>query len=463
MEAITRRHFTQTVLAAGAVSALSASRIMGANERIRLGFIGLGNRGDQVLDGFLAHGDAQVTAVCDLNASYMDFAARKIGGAPRQIKDYRRLLELPDLDAVVISTPDHWHALQTIQACQAGKDVYVEKPLSLRVAEGRRMVEAARQNRRVVQVGIHRRSSPFCREAADFVRNGGIGKVTVARAFHIQNEWPHGIGNPPDGQPPADLDWEGWLGPAPRKPYNKNRTYYRFRWFFDYSGGQVTNFGVHYMDFIHWALGQSAPLRVTALGGRFAIEDNREIPDTLEAIWHYPGDTLVTFSQFNATAGQWSRPGCEVELRGTKGTLYLFGNGYEVVPDAITPNEFPARTPVDREYERRYRVGAKPMIEPRKAQGRADTAFHARNFLDCVKSRQPCNCDLETGHRSTSATLLANVAYRLHACLDWDAAAERFTNNPEANTHLDYPYRAPYGYEVPRHGRGGIRGGASGP
>lgn len=441
----TRRDFAKTVAAAG-VAALSQTRVLGANDRIRLGFIGVGNRGDQVLDAFLVHPDAEVAAVCDLSQAYMDFAAKKVGGSPRQFKDYRRLLEAKDLDAVVISTPDHWHALQMIEACAAGKDVYVEKPLSLRVAEGRRMVEAARKHQRVVQVGIHRRSVPLCREAADLVRSGALGKITVARAFHVQNEAPKGIGNAPDSAPPAELDWDAWLGPAPKVPYNVNRTFYRFRWFYDYSGGQVTNFGVHYLDFIQWALGKDAPQSVTALGGRFAgMRDNREIPDTLEAVWHYPGDTLVTFSQFNATAAPWSLPGCEVELRGTLGTLYLFGNRFEIVADEIKDNEFPARSPVDRAKERAYNVTHR-AIESRKVEGKntGDTAPHARNFLDCVKSRKPCNCDIETGHRSTSATLLANIAFHTRAVLDWDREQETFRNHPAANKLLQPAYRAPY-------------------
>lgn len=447
----TRRDFTKTLVLAGAATALSARGAAGANERVRLGFIGLGNRGDQVLDAFLKHPDAEVAAVCDLSQAYMDFASKKAGTSPKQFKDYRKLLEMPGLDAVVIATPDHWHTLQAIHTCQAGKDVYVEKPLSLCVAEGRRIADAVARYKRVCQVGIHRRSIAVCKEAADFVREGGLGKVTVARAFHIQNEWPSGIGNPPDGNPPADFDWDGWLGPAPKKAYNKNRTYYRFRWFYDYSGGQVTNFGVHYIDFIQWALGAEAPLSVMAMGGKPAgMKDNREIPDTLEAVWQYPGGTLVTFSQFNASAGTWSLPGCEVELRGTKGTLYLFGNGYEVVPDPISDDEFPARTPLTRQEDSRYRRDAKPLIEARKnrSQGTGDTTPHARNFLDCVKSRAKCNCDIETGHRSTSATLLANIALKTRTFLDWNARTEQFANNPAANKLLNYQYRA--GYTLPK-------------
>ena len=204
---------------------------------------------------------------------------------------------------------------------------------------------------------------------------------------------------------------------------------------------------MHYIDFIQWALGADAPTTVTALGARAAdLKDNREIPDTLEAIWQYPGGTLVTFSQFNATAGQWSVPGCELELRGTLGTLYLFGNGYEVVPDPISDDEFPARSPLTRAQDGRYRRNAKARIEPRKvhASSTADTAPHARNFLDCVKSRAKCNCDIEIGHRSTSATLLANIALKTRSVLEWDAQTEQFPNYPQANKLLRYQYRAPY-------------------
>jgi len=439
-----RRRFGQAAAAAWIGTALGGRRVLGANDRVRLGFIGVGNRGDQVLDGFLKHPDAEVVAICDIYQPYVDFAARKAGGQPRQFKDYRKLLDTKDLDAVVINTPDHWHALQMIHACEAGKDVYVEKPVSLVVNEGRAMVNAARRFERVVQVGLQRRSSPFIREAADLVRNGTIGKVTVVRSFHIQNEWPKGIDNPPDEAPPADFDWEAWLGPAPPRAYNKNRAFYRFRWFRDYSGGQLTNFGVHYMDVIQWALGHDAPLAVTAMGGKFAVEDNRDVPDTLEVLWMYPGGTLVTFSQYNATAAPAGLKGGEIEFRGTKGTLYLRGNGYEIVPDDVTPNAFPARTPVDRTVERGWRKGAKPLIEARTGSGQVDTADHARDFLDCVKSRAACRCDIETGHRSTSATLLGNVAHDMKAYLEWDRAAERFTNHDRANKRLEYPYRAPY-------------------
>lgn len=438
---LTRRDFTR---AAGIATALSYSRVLGANDRVRMGYVGLGNRGDQVHDAFLEHGDQQTVAICDLRDDYLDFAETKSRANPKRYKDYRRLLEDKEVDAVAIATPDHWHALMMIDACNAGKDVYVEKPLSLTVLEGRKMVEAAERTKRVVQVGIQRRSAPFLKEAAEFVRSGGIGHVTVAKGYHVLNEWPLGIGNPPDSTPPNEEQWDQWLGPAPKVPYNKNRTYYRFRWFYNYSGGQLTNFGVHYMDMLRWCFGQDAPRAVTALGGKYVVGDNREIPDTLEVLWHFDGPTMMVFSQYNANAAGGNIRSSEMELRGTKGTMYLDLNRWEVVPEQVADVEVPDRTPLDRQHERAWGKSRKPAIEGRAAKGSADTAFHARNFLDCVKSRAKCNCDILTGHLSTSATLIGNIALKTKSYLEWDARAERFTNNEGANKLLSYKYRAPY-------------------
>jgi predicted dehydrogenase len=448
MASIDRRQFGKSAALAGIGAALSQSRVWGANERIRIGCIGIGNRGDQVLDGFLTHKDAEVVAVCDIYEPYRKFAAAKVkdqgGRQPKEYANYLELLESKEVDAVVIGTPDHWHALQTIHACELGKDVYVEKPLSLVVDEGRRMVAAARKHNRVVQVGLQRRSSPSVKEAVDIIRSGEIGHITAARAFHVQNEWPKGIGNPDNEDPPKDFDWEAWLGPAPKVPYNKNRGFYRFRWFYDYSGGQLTNFGVHYLDQIQWALGQDTPLAVTAMGGKFAVTDNREIPDTLEVLWTYPNKTLVSFTQINANGAAPNAKGGSIEFRGTKGTLFMTWNGYEVVPDVLKAVEFPPRSPVDRELEKGWAKGAKAEIAAKKGEGTDSTALHARNFLDCVRSREKPNADVEIGHRDTSAALIGNIALKTKSYLEWDGAKEQFTNRPEANKLLTYQYRAPY-------------------
>ena len=449
MNELTRRDWAR---GAGLATALSYSRILGANDRAGIGFIGLGNRGDQVHDAFLEHADAQTAAVCDLRDDYMDLAVRKSHAEPRRYKEYKKLLDDKNVEAVVIATPDHWHALMFVDACHAGKDVYVEKPLSLTVAEGRRMVETAGRTGRVAQVGTNRRSWPTMREAAEFVRSGGIGQVTAARCFHIKNEWPVGLGQAPDGPPPSEWEWDQWLGPAPKVPYNSNREFYNFRWFYNYSGGQLTNFGVHYMDIIRWLIGQDAPRAVTAIGGQYAhIQDNREIPDTLQVTWEFDG-TLVVFEQYNANAAPGNAPSSEIELRGTKGTMYIRNTSWDVVPEKLT--DLPLGydhgkgygNPLDRSHGAAADRARKPAIEARNVKGSSgsDTAAHARNFLDCMKSRGKCNADILTGHLSTSATLIGNIAHKQRCLLEWDARAERFTNNAAANQWLSYHYRAPY-------------------
>ena len=442
---LTRRDFARST---GLATALSYSRIAGANDRIRMGFIGIGNRGDQVHGAFLEYGDSQTVAVSDLRDDYMDFAAKKSRSNPTKYKDYRKLLEDKNVDAVAIATPDHWHALMFIDACNAGKDAYIEKPLSLTIVEGRKMVETAQRTNRVVQVGTQRRSAAVVKEAVDFVRSGGLGRVTVARCYDIQNEWPKGIGKPADGPPPSEAEWDQWLGPAPKVPYNLNKTYYKFRWFRDYSGGQLTNFGVHYLDTIRWALGVDSPKKVMAIGGKYVIDDNRDIPDTMEVLWEFDGPTgptLVTFSQINANGSPGNAQGAEIELRGTKGTMFIHQNRWEVVPERITETTKFALSPLDRESPRSYGSSKKAMIEGKLVKGSvwADNG-HARNFLDCVKSRGKCNADIVTGHFSTSIPLLGNIALRTESALKWDARTERFTNNPAANRLLSYQYRAPY-------------------
>jgi predicted dehydrogenase len=270
--------------------------------------------------------------------------------------------------------------------------------------------------------------------------------VTVAKVWHLQNEWPIGIGNLPDENPPNEAEWDQWLGPAPKVPYNKNRTYYKFRWFYDYSGGQLTNFGVHYMDMLRWCLGQDAPGAVTALGGKYVLKDNREIPDTLEVLWEFPGPTLVVFSQYNANSAGGNVDTAEMELPGTEGTMYLHIGHWEVVREQHRGGEVAAKTPLDRGggQDRPRGTSPRPAIEPRTAKGSLDTAFHTRNFLDCVKSRGKCNADILTGYLSTSATLIGNIALKTKSYLEWDAHAERFTNNEAANRLLSYKYRAPY-------------------
>lgn len=443
---MTRRRFSKL---AGGTTAASYARILGANDRVGIGYIGLGNRGDQVHDAFLEWGDAQTVALCDLREDYMDFAARKSRGQPAKYRDYRKLLEDKNVDAVVIATPDHWHALMFIEACLAGKDVYVEKPLSLTVVEGRKMVEAARRTKRVTQVGINRRSWQCYEEGAALVQAGGLGKVSIARCFHLRNEWPTGLGKAPLERTPTPEEWDRWLGPAPYVPYDPNRMYYNFRWFYHYSGGQLTNFGVHYLDVIRWFMGKGYPKAVVAMGGRYAdIADNREIPDTLQVTWEYD-DAIVTFTQINGNAAPSNLKNSEIEIRGTKGTMYLNANSWEIVPEPVS--EIPTGYAGGKGYgnplnRRGLAAQRKPVIEARSRQGaRAyDTESHVRNFLDCIKTRGTCKADVEIGHISTASTLIGNIALKTRSFLEWDGRAERFLNNDRANSLLHYEYRRPY-------------------
>lgn len=426
---INRRTFSATS-AALAMSAASARRVLGANERVRLGFIGVGNRGVQLLDAFVQVPRVEVVAGCDVYKPYIERFAKRFPEA-KTTGDFREVIEMKDLEGVVIATPDHWHAIQTIEACRAGKDVYCEKPLSITIKEGRRMVEVARETKRVVQVGLHRRSSKLYAKLAEEVKSGSVGKVTVSRCYRISNMHPAGIGKAPESTPPADLDWDRWLGPRPARPFKATIAPYKFRWHHLYSS-QMANWGVHYLDCIRWVTGEEAPSAVVAVGGRYAIDDDRTIPDTLEAVFEFASGRLAVFGQYEAS-GVSAIPGlagrAEIELRGTQGAVYVNERAYEIVPEK--GGQFQSNKP------RRAAAAV-------KAEDADLTVQHAANFVDCMKSRERPNADVEIGHRSTTMSLLANIAMATGARLEWDAAKERVTNHPKANELLHYAYRQPW-------------------
>jgi predicted dehydrogenase len=446
-----RRDFSKAAVSTAATIAMPAvSRaggVIGANERVRLGCIGVGYRGVQVLNAFGAHKDAQVVALCDVYEPYLhgrfdriDPHFKKLGyvvpsrlpefaGPVERHTDFRRLLDSKDVDSVIVATPDHWHAIQAIMACDAGKDVYAEKPLSFTIREGRRMVEAARRNDRVVQVGTQRRSSKLYAQLAELVQSGAIGKVTSARAGLTDNMAPGGIGKVPDSAPPPGLDWDLWQGPRPERPFNFNILPYKFRWWRDYSS-QMANWGAHYFDAIRWIVGETAPTAVVGCGGVYAVDDCRTIPDTAEVIFEHASGMLTIFSTFEASGQPLLRTG-EIEIRGTKGTLYATMNRAEIVPEVG-----------GRFQDKRPRREAQ-VIANRDGYRELDEA-HARNFLDCVKSRQKPACDVEEGHRSTTYALLGNLALATQSRLAWDGKAECITNHDAANDLLDYEYRKPW-------------------
>jgi predicted dehydrogenase len=350
----------------------------------------------------------------------------------RAVEDYRALLDRKDIDAIVIATPDHWHALQAITAMSAGKDVYVEKPLSVTIHEGRQMVSAAKKFDRISQVGLHRRSMKVYHQLADFIGSGKLGKITVSRAYRLNNMYPDGIGKFPAAAPPADLNWDLWLGPRPKQPYQDNIAPYKFRWWQRFSS-QMGNWGVHYFDMIRWMLGEQAPVSVVSIGGRFAVDDDRTIPDTAEAIFELPGGSLLVFGQYEASSNPALAFG-EVEFRGSLGTVYSSAKGYKVIPEK--PGQFQAKGV----------RGEAEDIEINEPNNVA-TSNHARNFLDSVKSRKQTRCPMLEGHRSTTFAHLANISLATKSRLDWDAENEKFKNNDEATKLLHYEYRK--GFELP--------------
>lgn len=418
-----RRH----AIAAVTASAASYQRILGANERVQLGIIGTGNRGGQIWKEALAQEDAEPVAACDVYEPHLEQALSDAKGQAKAYRDFRKLLEHRPMDAVMIATPDHWHAIQTIMACHAGLDVYVEKPLSLTVREGRKMLEAARRHDRVVQTGSQQRSGPHYQEAIEAVHGGEIGPVHHVEAGMQRNVMP-GFGTPPDANAPSDFNYDMWLGPARERPFNPLRGHYHFRWFWDYSGGQMTNWGAHDIDIARWGLDIEAPQSVSGCGGRYAIVDGGQTPDIQEVLYDL-GTSVLTWSarELNGTSGAFLR------FHGTKGDLELNRRGY-----AIKGQKWQRKNP--------------PMAEDRESRPegahRALTGHHIRNFLDCVKTRARPNADIEIGHRTAVFCHLGNIATQLGRTLEWDAESESIPSDEEANSRLSKNYRDPWSLDI---------------
>ncbi len=464
-EKSSRREFVQKTgmalaslaLAPEALGASHYRNAAGANDRVRVGFIGVGNRGSQLLNLFMPHADCEVAALCDVyepyttrNRSQVDprylsdrdgqipKMGEKFARKPKLYKDYRKLLEDKSIDAVVIATPDHWHCLQTIHAIGAGKDVYVEKPLTITIAEGRQMVNAQAASNQVVAVGLNRRGAAVYQKLAGEVPEGKIGKVTVARAYRINNLSPNGIGKMQPEPPPANFDWDMWLGPRAQRPYQYNIAPYMFRWWSDYSS-QMGNWGVHFLDVIRWMLGEQAPVAISAHGGKFALDHDGDIPDTMQVTYEFASGALASFCIYEASSGALFSEG-EVELRGTKGTLYASEGGYKVFPTGN--GQFQSGGPQLEKEE----FSAKNAMLADGSSGDS-TATLVRNFLDCVKSRQKPTSDIETCVRSSVTCILANVAMRSKMRITWDEKAWTVAEK-EARPLLKSNYRRPWKLEV---------------
>jgi predicted dehydrogenase len=455
----TRRRFLNTTATLGslALTATSYGRVRGANERIGVGFIGYGLIGKRHVLDFKEQPDVACRAVAEVHQGRLQEALDLIGPETKGYRDFRKLLDSKEVQAVVISTPDHWHALQTMLACAAGKDVYVEKPLTLFVREGRWMIEAARRFRRVVQVGTQQRSGKHYQRARDLVRQGRLGKVVSVSMRAVRNIMP-GYGSPPDQAPPSELDWELWLGPAPKVAYNPNRCLYHFRWFWDYSGGQMTNLGQHSLDIVDWVLGLDTLRSVVSLGGRFALKDNGQTPDTQDALFEFDGWT-ASWTHRECARGEVAK--YNLEFHGTNGTLGIGRKGFTLTPDPLVPPEntvpqFTGAHPVGGPQPIKGAI-PKPRtesIEDTSGDNRAQFVDHVRDFLDCIRSRKQPVSDLESGHRTVTACHLANLSLRLGRKLRWDSVRETIVGDAEAAGWLVRPYRAPWDRELKALGIG---------
>jgi predicted dehydrogenase len=450
-EGLTRR----ALLSAGAAATLTAAsyaRVLGANDRVGVGFIGFGLIGKRHVLDFQAESDVNLVAMAETHRGRLDEALAVMGSQARGYGDFRKLLENRDVDAVVVSTPDHWHALQTMMACAAGKDVYVEKPLTLFVREGRWMADVARRHKRVVQTGTQQRSGPHYAKARELIQSGHIGQVSSVRMSATRNIMP-GYGSPPDGTPPPELDYDMWLGPAPLRPYNPNRSIYHFRWFWDYSGGQMTNLAAHSIDILDWFLGAAGPTAVSSVGGRYSLRDNGETPDTQDAIFQYPRFTAAWWHREAADGDDTSSP---IQFFGPKGSLSISRQALVVTPDvqidpARTIPQFSGRGPQGRAGQLAARQGRPRWttpIEDRSGNVYEQFKRQVRNFLDCVKSRERTVSDLESGHRVATACHLANMSLRLGRMVRWDSKQETVIDDDKAAAMLERPYRAPWDKEL---------------
>ncbi len=426
-----------------------------APDKVRMGFIGVGNRGTQLLERFIVQPDVRIVALCDVYEPYLHRDRERThpryleSGIPvppmaealtqdvARYTDFRQLLARDDIDAVCVATPDHWHAVQTVMAFRAGKDVFVEKPLTATIHEGRRMVEVERETERIGAVCLNRRGSSVYRRLADRIAHGAIGTVTMGCAARLSSMCPDGIGRQGAEPPPPDFDWDMWLGPRAAQPYQYNVAPYFFRWWQAYSS-QLGNWGVHYLDVIRWLMGETGPVVVSAIGGRLAVDDDRTIPDTLVTTYQFASGRIARFDMLESAGGQ-GIAGGEVELRGSTGYAVVSQDGYAIHPSR--PGQFQTRAEGAEPEE--YSLSGDQVYGDLRIK-EDTTEVLVRDFVDCVKERrQPC-CTLEEGHRSTTFAHLGNIALELGRSLCWDPEKERFVDDAEANARLHYAYREPW-------------------
>lgn len=409
MTALDRRAFlgTSAVWAAGLAMAEEKKQVS-ANEKVVVALVGCGGMGRANLHDFMRLPDFEIAALCDVDPTHIEAAMKDVKRAGRPTdkiqaeKDFRRIVERKDIDAVIVGTPDHWHAYVLIAACANNKDVYCEKPLSHNIVEGRAMVNAARRNKRVVQIGTQQRSGQHFKDAVHYVQSGKLGNISLCRTWITNRSPANEIPDAPDGgEAPHGSDYNMWLGPAPERPFNINRWHHNFRWFWDYGNGLCNDWGVHLNDIILWGMKVSAPLSVSALGGIQEMKDNSDTPDTLDVYYEYPNFTHIYTVRRGRTLYGFYNKSHGMEFQGSNGTLTLDRGGWFVTP-------------------------AGDQLTAEKHGGFDDHFAHVKNFLHCIRNRsEKTASDIEAMHRATTTAHLANISYKIQRRVYWDAENER--------------------------------------
>ena len=421
MKSVTRRDFVKSSMAASVTLALPFSRARGANGSLRVAVVGMKGRGRGLSGGFHDIPGVRVAALCDVDGNVLDGEVKKFRDRNEKVNayaDYRRMLENKSIDVVAIATPDHWHVPLAAFSVIAGKDVYVEKPLSHTISEGRLLVNLAHKYGRIIQHGTQSRSAEGLTDAVEYLRSGKLGKIRMAKAINSQLRRP--IGRVPDSETPAHVNYDLWLGPAPKRPFNRNRFHYNWHWFWDYGTGDTGNDGIHQIDIARWGLGVELPKAVSCSGGQLFYNDDHQTPDTLIATFEYD-DVYLMYEMRLWTPYKLEGHDNGNIFYGDNGKMSIGRNGWQVT----------------------FKDGSKGP-----GGGRGDES-HIGNFIKAVRSRKvsDLNADVKAGHHSAVLCHLANIAMRVGQRLKFDTKQERFMGNAEANAYLTKKYRK--GYELP--------------
>jgi predicted dehydrogenase len=426
----TRRVFLKNtaLTTAGLALVPSVSSVLAGcapSDRINVGLIGCNGMGFADLTEFLTHPEVDCIALCDVDESVLNNRAADVekirGKKPANLyKDWRKLIDNKDINLVIIGTPDHWHCLMMVAACEAGKDVYCEKPIGRTIEECNLMVKAAKKNKTIVQVGQWQRSDTHWLDAVAFLNSGKLGKIRLVRVFSYQG-WCPSIPVLADEPVPAGVDYDMWLGPAPSRPFNRNRFHFTFRWFWDYAGGLMTDWGVHLLDYALYGMNVTAPKSIMAMGGKYGYPDDAcETPDSLQTLYEFDGFNILWDHAIGINDGAYGR-NHGLGFVGENGTLVVDRDGWEVIPENVNG---------------KIRMEAKPLV---RGNGKG-LKNHVKNHLECIASRNPdTNASIEIGAHIAKFSALGNIAYRTGKKLVWDGT--KFTNDVDANSYLIPSYR----------------------